>query len=215
MTAAFDNGLVKVRTDEGEIGAKTALRSRLFWHVALAYVLLAMIGAAVITHVMPYLSTIGSTRATATKVAMAIPLISIAGRLSFGWLGDKLDRTKIAVACYALVALGLVSFEYVSIPGSWPLLFFLILFSIGLGGVSALRPALVRQIFGRSSFGTILGLIAAMIAIGSTSGAAWPGWVFDNWGSYKGTWLALSVVAVVALLSMVTIPTARRRSSTP
>ena len=93
-----DEGLTSAQAAEEDFGAKQALKSSTFWHIALALMCLAIIVSAVITHVMPYLSSIGIARATSSLMAGAIPLFSISGRLGFGWLGDKLDKRQIGRA---------------------------------------------------------------------------------------------------------------------
>ena len=65
-----------------------------------------------------------------------------------------------------------------------------------------MRPALVQEYFGRTSFGTIFGIIIGIGMAGSIGGPALAGWAYDNWGSYQGMWFLMSAVPVVALVSM-------------
>ena len=61
-----------------------------------------MVVAAVVTHVMPYLGSIGIGRSPSSLVATAIPLTSVFGRLGFGWLGDKISKKMVAAASFIM-----------------------------------------------------------------------------------------------------------------
>ncbi|MFC1893060.1 MFS transporter [Chloroflexota bacterium] len=87
---------------EVDVQAKQAIKSRAFWHLSLALMFQGMAIQAVITHVMPYLSSIGIARSTSSIIASATPLASIGGRLGFGWLGDRLDKRWLTTAGLAL-----------------------------------------------------------------------------------------------------------------
>jgi MFS family permease len=200
-----DEGLTSAQTAEEDFGAKQAVKSSTFWHIALALMCQAIMLSAVITHVMPYLSSIGIARATSSLVASAIPLFSVSGRLGFGWLGDKLDKRRVMAGGFAAMSLGLLCFGYASTVGAWLLLPFLILFGIGAGGNIVMRATLLREYFGRSKFGTIFGFAMGVMMLGGIIGAPLAGWVFDNWGSYQGIWLVLAGMAIIGLVLITTI----------
>ena len=112
---------------------------------------------AVVTHVMPYLSSMGVAGTTAGVVAAAIPLLSIIGRFGFGWLGDILDKRYVMAMTFCFMGLGMLAFSYVEVIG---IIFpFVLFFSPGLGGSMVLRGAILREYFGRNSFGKMLGII--------------------------------------------------------
>ncbi len=188
------------QTAELHIRATQALKTATFWRIATTYMIHSLLVGTVITHVMPYLSSIGMTRSRASLVAMAIPMMSVAGRLGFGWLGDKFDRRRIVAAAFVMVTAGLLCFGYASAVGFWMLIPFLFLFSVGYGGSTGVRPSIVSEYFGRSNFGTTFGFIVGINAVGMIAGPPLAGWVYDTWGSYHGVWLAYAGVAVVASL---------------
>ena len=108
-----------------------------------------------------------------------------------------------------MMSLGMFCFGYASNAGIWLLAPFLLLFGIGYGGTNVLRAALAREYFGRTNFGTIFGLIVGISMLGSIVGPPLAGWVYDNWGSYQDIWFVFAGLAVVALISISTIPAAR------
>jgi len=188
------------------VKVKQALKSSTFWRLALVFMYKIMVVSATITHVMPYLSSIGVARSMSSLVATSIPLMSIGGRLGLGRLADKLDKRLIAAGGFTMVGFGLLCFGYVSTGTIWWLVPFLVLFGIGYGGGITLRVSLVREYFGRTSFGTIFGLIMGVGALGGIIGPTVAGWVYDNWGSYQAIWLVFAGLAVAAVISVLTIP---------
>jgi len=195
-------------SSEESIGVRQALKSSVFWHIALAFVCFHLIVGAVIIHVMPYLGSIGIARSTASMIAMAIPLGSVVGRLGMGWIADRVDRRKVSAVGFAMMCLGLVCFEYAATVGTWLLVPFLMFFCIGYGGNNTMRPALLRGRFGRGNFGTIFGFLMGISVMGSILGPPMAGWVFDNWGSYQNIWLVVAGFATVAMAFIWTMPKA-------
>jgi MFS family permease len=196
------------RVVDVDVSARQALRSRAFWHIALGLMPNFIAVVTVVTHVMPYLSSLGMVRATSGLVATAIPLFSVVGRLGFGWLGDKLPKKWLATGALSMVALGLLCFEFTSVTGIWLLLFFLVLFAIGYGGSLTMGGALPREYFGRGNFGTIIGLIWGLGIFGTLAGPPLAGWAFDTWGSYQGVWLAAAGLSVAGAVIMSLLPPA-------
>lgn len=194
------------QTIENNIGVKDALKSRTFWHIGPAMMLLFIPISAVTVHVMPYLSSVGVARSTSSMVAMAIPLVSIIGRLSAGWLGDKFKRTYVAAGYFMLVIVGLLFFSYASAERMWAIIPFIILFGIGWGSNFPMRAALVRGYFGRNNLGTIFGFMMGLGAMGGVIGPMLTGWIFDNYGSYYFAWLLFAGLLCVATIIMVTTP---------
>ncbi len=206
----YDTGPALPQVAEVEVKTTQALKSGTFWRLVLSFTYHMMVTSATITHVMPYLGSIGVGRSISSLVATAIPLTSIGGRLGLGWLGDKVDRRLVAAVAFAMMGLGLLCFGYVSITDMWLLVPFLLLFGIGYGGGNTLRPSLGREYFGRTNFGAIFGLVMGIGGLGSIIGPTAAGWVYDNFSSYQGIWLVFTGLAIVAVISVLTIPPVSR-----
>jgi len=192
-----------------ELKVKQALKNGAFWRIVLARMYHMTTMMAIITHVMPYLSSISISRATSSLVATAIPLMSIIGRLSFGWFGDKFSKRAVAAMSFVMMSCGVFCFAYVSDMRLWLLVPFLILLGIGYGGTNAILPALGREYFGRTNFGSIYGLMEGIGTIGAIIGPTLAGWAYDSLGSYHIVWFLLSGLAVVAMGSVLTITPTR------
>ncbi|MBW1698577.1 MAG: MFS transporter [Deltaproteobacteria bacterium] len=188
-----------------EIQFKSVLRTRSYAFVNLAEAIRMMTLSAVVTHIMPYLSSTGMSRTSAGLVAAGIPLISILGRFGLGWLGDFFEKKYVMAAAHGLMALGMLSLSYVEVGGF--IYAFLFLFSVGFGGLAVLRGALIRDYYGRVAFGKLIGIVMGSAACGGIIGPTVAGWVFDTMGSYVFIWQVLCGFSVVAVLFILTIQT--------
>jgi MFS family permease len=190
--------------DKGvEIGLRQALGMRSFLYLTIVELVRMMALMAVFTHVMPYLASVGMPRPTAGLVAGAIPLIGIIGRFGLGWLGDVLDKRHVLAVAIGLISLGLLAFSYVQ--AGWAIVPFLLLLPLGHGGSMVVRGSIVREYFGRDSFGKMIGVIMGSAAFGGIIGPTLAGWAFDTVGSYHPVWLGLCGLTGLATLLVLRI----------
>jgi len=176
--------------DKGvEIGLRQALKMRSFISLNITEFIRLMALMAVFTHVMPYLASVGMPRPTAGLVAGALPLISIIVRFVLGGLGDVFDKRYVLAITTVFISLGLLAFSYVQV--GWTIVPFLLLFPLGYGGNMVIRGSIVREYFGRDSFGKMIGVVFGFASVGGIIGPTAAGWVFDTLGSYRPIWLGL------------------------
>ncbi|MFC1937064.1 MFS transporter [Chloroflexota bacterium] len=191
---------------EANVPAKEALRQRAFWHLAISTVCLSFVMSAIVTHIMPYLSSLGIARSISSLVALFLPLASIGGRLSGGWLSDRFGSRKVFAASFLSMSAGLIFFAYVNTGMIWLLVPFIITLSFGWGCLVTIRMSLLREYFGRGSFGTILGFVSGMMMLGNITGAPIAGWIFDTFGSYQAAWLGSCASTLAGAVLGLTIP---------
>jgi len=193
---------------EADASVRQALGSRLFWHLVVAYFCFALVIVSVITHIMPFLMSAGMTRFHAGWVAMALPLVSIIGRLGLGWLADRWQSRRVIMLSFLLVTAGMVCFGLTQDRLGW-LIPFMLFFTIGYGGAIALRPSLVREHFGRARFGTIFGFLMASSMFGGVIGPPLAGWVYDLSGRYQSIWFVYAGLVLIACFAILTSPKLR------
>ena len=201
---------IKRATGDTGISVKQVLSSRTFWFIALAMSAQHLIVGGVSTHVMPYLTSIGISREVAGFVASGIPISSVLGRFSFGWLGDRISNKKLTVIGFIVLAIGIFSFANAN-GGMLIIGIFLLFFGIGFGGTNTMRAVMPRTYFGVKGYGTILGLIMGVGTIGSTIGAPLAGYIYDTMGTYQPAWFIYTGVAICCLISVSLIPSARKQ----
>lgn len=211
-TVKADSSTVVSQIPEVETRTKQALKSRVFWCLLVASLLYTIFLNTVVTHIMPYLSSVGIARSQSGLVAAILPVASIVGRIGFGWLGDKVSRKSVTVFTFCMASAGLVCFGFVSVTNMWLIVLFLFLFGVGYGGINTMRPSLLRECFGRKSFGTLFGLMLSISYLASTGGPPIAGWVYDNWHSYQVIWLIAAIFAAVGSIFIIIIPGAKTRA---
>jgi len=210
-TVMVEASSVTSRAKEVSIGVRQAMKTRTFWYIVLGLMPQFIVVAAVITHVMPYLSSIGVVRSMSGLVATAIPLLSIGGRFGFGWLSDRYEKRRLSAVALILLTLGLVCFEYTSTGWTGLLVPFLIFFGFGYGGNVTMLAVLLREYFGRGKLGTIIGFAWGILMLGNMAGPPIAGAVFDKWGSYQGLWLASAGLTLVGAVIMALTPPVSER----
>jgi MFS family permease len=195
-----------IQDNEAQVSVRQALQNRAFWLIALGILPQFISVVTVVTHIMPYLSSIGMARSLSSLAAMAIPLFSMGGRLGFGWLGDRTNKKRLIMMALTMMASGLICLELVALVGLEWLAPFFILFCIGYGGILTVTAALARDYFGRGRFGTLIGLIWGLGNFGALVGPPIAGWVFDNWGSYQWVWLGFAALNIMGVIIIAFLP---------
>jgi len=200
--AALEEQKGTTHYQDKEVDLKTALRTRVFWHLSVAESIRIMTLTALITHIIPYLSSLGISRSRATLVATSIPLLSIIGRLGFGWLGDEFNKYKVMTMLYILGGVSMLTFAYVNT--TWLLVPFMILFPLSWGA-PPLRGAILRENFGRLALGSILGILGAVGTVARILGPVLAGWTYDTFGRYHFVWFFFTGTFAIAVILMLTI----------
>lgn len=189
--------------EQANIAVKTgvnlseAVKSSMFVRLALVEAARMMVVASVAMHIMPFLESIGYDRPKAGLIAAAVPLLSIIGRLGFGWLGDVIDKRKTMALSLLMMTFGTAALAYLHLWLLTP--FFLLLYSPGFGGNTTMRAAVIREYFGTAAFGRLIGIVMGLSSIGGLLGPVLSGWVFDSYGSYQPIWLAYTLLLAACI----------------
>ena len=200
------------RNQKNNISTRAVLTSRVFWVISTAFLCHIMALSAVLTHIMPYLGSIGIERSAASLIASLLPLLTIFGRIGFGWFGDRVDKRGVAALSFALTAVGVLLLAFAAADRTWVLVLFIIVFGIGWGGAVPMVSGLLRAYFGQARLGTIVGFAGSIMMLGAIIGAPLAGWVYDTWGYYQPAWYLLA--GVVGLPSIM-FYSGLKRTSTP
>lgn len=198
--------------EENNTSGRQAVKSRAFWQISFASACHSFAIGAVVTHMMPFLSSVGIARSVSGIIALILPVASIGGRLSSGWLSDRLGSRQVFTASFILITTGLFLFSYVSGERMWLLVPFIIAFSLGWGSSVTTRLTLLRKYFGRGSFGTILGFTSGIMMLGNMAGSPLAGLIYDTWGSYRGAWLSFGILTVAGAVLVFTLPSADEKT---
>jgi predicted MFS family arabinose efflux permease len=161
----------------------TALRSRTFLCLIVASGLFSSAYFGAIVHLVPLLRANGLDLATAASVSGLAGLFGIIGRLSTGYLLDRLPTRPIGVVVFLspILTSGLL------LSGRGSLLLSAIavaLLGLAVGAEYDIVTFIAARRFGREVFGSIYSIFTAIIALCSALGPILAGAVFDRTGSY-------------------------------
>ena len=178
--------------------AREALRSGTFWKMAIAGGLTNLGVIAIVVHQIPFFtSSVGLSEGLAAASVTAMTLLSLLGRLGFGYLADTMDKRHVTAACYAITGLALLL--YASVYEAWQILYVLPVFALGFGGSIPVRPAFQAEYFGLKAFGAIQGLAFTIATLGGLLGPVFAGWMYDVTENYR---LAFTLLAGGSLLAV-------------
>lgn len=165
------------------LSPREGLTSPVYIRLALAAVALSLAATAVISNVVPILTSTGLTRESAATIASAVGISTVVGRLSGGYFLDRFNAGRVAAICAALpiascllllISPGdaIVSLVAVSILG----------FAFGAEYDSV--GYLASRLFGMRSFGVLFGTIIGLLAFVAGIGPMLANHVYDVTGSY-------------------------------
>ena len=195
-------------TAAAEINFSDVLRSRSFWMIGLAVSLIGFVDQSMGQHLMLYLiQDVNYSEADAALVLSAVFGVSIAGKLGFGWLYDKLS-VKGVMLCYFLMAVAVLLMFPISILSA--LVAFTITRGLAHGGSIVDIPVLSKHCFGPKVLGKTIGILTACVTIGFAIGPPLVGYMYDTQGSYRNAFIMLAVASIAAGLSLLGVKTTYR-----
>jgi MFS family permease len=184
MPIKFDDGsiLPPVEKAPPKMRLLELFKEHNFRMIVLTFSLLFCSMSATLTHMIPRLTDFGYTLVEASLVMSLCAGFGVAGKLSFGWLSDRLSVRKVM----AIVIFMQFTGQYLMFS-SLDYLTFAIgasMFGYGVGGVVPMHGAVVGKTFGRDRFGAVLGLMRPAMFPIQILGVPFAGWIFDVTGSY-------------------------------
>jgi sugar phosphate permease len=183
-----------------EFSARQALRTRAFWYLAAGHGLALVVVTAVNVHAITHMKEgLGYSVSEAGFIIMIMTLGQLLGVMLGAWLGDKFQKRKIAAACMLAHALGLLLLTFAT-SVIW-LLAFAAFHGIAWGLRGPLMQAIRADYFGRNAIGMIMGLSAAIIAIGQIAGPMVAGILADLTGDYRWGFSLLAFFAATGSIA--------------
>ena len=111
----------------------------------------------------------------AAIAAGSIAVGDLLGRTGIAVIGDKYDRINLLTITFFLQALGILALPLINFSlnnfelGYIPLPIFVIGYGVGFGASIPLRLTLLADYFGRTSYGSIVGLTASIASKAATA----------------------------------------------
>ena len=191
-----------------EIDFSDVLKSRSFWMIGLAVSLIGFTDQSLGQHLMLYLiQEVHYSPMDAAWIKSAVFGVSIAGKLGFGWLYDKLSVQGVML-CYFLMAVSVLLMFPLFISSA--LVAFIITRGLSHGGSIVDIPVLSKHCFGPKVLGKTIGILTACVTIGFAIGPPLVGYMSDTQGSYRNAFIMLAVASIAAGLSLLGVKTTYR-----
>ena len=163
---------------------RQALRTPLFWVIALALMMFffAMFGWT--AHAVPYYESVGFSKWWAAQLLAIAAGSGIITRLVFGYVADRIPR--IEVAAMVLCGCLMLSMVVLFVTGGSVLgvVFFLAFWFVGSSGGPMIEPLLTSRTFGMAYFASILGAVGLVSQSGQIVSPMIAGAIFDATGEY-------------------------------
>ena len=181
--------------DAADFTTREALRTKAFWHLAVALGLRMSAKTALHVHLVPLLVWKGIDETSALWLVGLFSLGQVVFRVSAAWIGDRWSLT--GVAAFASVAGACAAASLLLGPqGNVATgVVFVLLFALAESG-NLSSWALIGDYFGRANFATLRGILSMASSPFSMPAPTLMGLVFDRTLAY--TW-ALTPLAVIYL----------------
>jgi MFS family permease len=180
-----------------------ALRTPVFWSLALANFACCAAHSGPIFHMVSYATVCGVAPLTAATVLGAAGLAALSGRITCGLLADRTGAKRTLVACLSLQAAAIAL--YLLARDLNTLYAVSMLFGFAYGGAMPLYAILVREYFPAKIMGSVFGVVALISTLGMALGPPIGGWLFDHYGGYGWLYIASSVMGVGGALIALTV----------
>ena len=163
---------------------RQALRTPLFWVIALALMVFFFGMFGWTAHAVPYYESVGYSKWWAAQLLAIAAGSGIITRLVFGYVADRIPR--IEVAAMALCGCLTLSMLVLLVTGGSVIgvVIFLGFWFVGSSGGPMIEPLLTSRTFGMAYFASILGALGLVSQSGQIVSPMIAGAIFDATGEY-------------------------------
>jgi MFS family permease len=184
----------------GDWTVKQALTNSSFWLLFTARVLASLGNQVIVTHQVAHAVDVGYPKIFAASVFGVMGVVSIAGRIGFGYLSDVMRREVVYTWVQLVSAVGTVALMATT-DDSMPFLLYIyaVFYGLGQGSRALVLSAISIDVFQGKNFGAIFGYFTLSVGIGGAIGAWLGGYIFDVTRSYM---VAFSISLACLIISI-------------
>jgi MFS family permease len=199
-----------LRAAPGPVGAGVTLRQSLAdprqWGLNLSWLLLGGLAIMISVHAVPFARDRGVSLADASLALTAYGIGSVAGRLTAGFISDRVGTRLTINVAYVLEIVALLALLW--FPSRAALLASLVLFGAGFAASDTMVAKVIPEVFGVRAIGAIMGILTLGWRLGAAIGPAAAGFLYDLTGSYTVPFGAAPVAVALSWL-LFTLSTSR------
>jgi MFS family permease len=202
-----------MKASEPQMSVKTALLSAPFLILALTNFFCCATHSGPIFHTVSYAITCGIPLVAATSIYAVEGIAGMAGRVGFGFAGDKYGaKFMLAAGLLAQAAFALCYAFVHELPGFYTVA---ALFGFTYAGVMPLYAVLARENFPVSMMGTIIGGTSMAGGLGMATGPLAGGLIYDHFASYAWLYIGAAGMGLGAFLAAISFRTHRQTAMMP
>ena len=184
----------------GDWTVRQALTNSSFWLLFTARVLASLGNQIIVTHQVAHAVDVGYPKLFAASVFGVMGVVSIAGRIGFGYLSDVMRREVVYTWVQLVSAVGTIALMATT-DTSLPLLLYVyaVFYGLGQGSRALVLSAISIDVFHGRNFGAIFGYFTLSVGIGGAIGAWLGGYLFDLTHNY---FVAFSISLACLIISI-------------
>ena len=191
-----------------DVPVRAALGDPTFRWLVVGFCLSTGVAFGVHVHLVPILLDRGYDATVAATFAGLVGAMQVLGRLLMAPLTARLSLRTITAGVLAILPLAIV--VLILVPGTLGVIAFVALFGAAKGCLTLVRPAFVADLYGRTHYASIAGVLAFAVNLAQAAAPVGAGAAYDLFGGYIPIlWFS---VAVSVLGSLSVLP-ARRDDS--
>lgn len=177
---------------------REAASTQQYWLMIAVFMLVGTGLQSVQAHLVPLLTSRGNSAQLAAAVQASLSLAVIAGRVSSGWLLDRLFAPRVAQVFLIAPIIG-ISALTLGVSGS-PAFAAAMCIGLAVGGESDVIAYLVRRYFGLKQYSRIYGSFFSAYGTASAMGPSATAWLRDHVRGGYGVILWLHVALLIAAI---------------
>jgi MFS family permease len=184
-----------------DVPLDAALRDPTFRWIVLAFCLSTAAAFGVHIHLVPILRDRGYAITVAAALSGVVGAMQVAGRIAMTPLTSRLSLRTLSATVLAVQPLALL--VLLLVPGTIGVVMFVVLFGAAKGCMTLVRPAFVAELYGRTHYASIAGVLAFAATLAQAIAPVGAGMAFDALGRYEPIlWglVGVSTLAAAALL---------------
>ncbi len=179
-----------------------AIKTPAFWYLVIGAFFCAFTAMGIQPHTISYLTDIGYDYQFASTIVSALMLSMIIGKLSLGFIFDKVGalRGSLAGSLAALIAVISILLAKSSVAAIW-------LYALAIGIACSTGTVAINYLtaayFGDKDFSRILPLVTMSASLGISIAIPLSGAIYDWVGSYEPAWYMYLGTALLEILFLV------------
>ncbi len=188
---------------DGDWTVKQALSNSSFWLLFSARVLASLGNQIIVTHQVAHAVDVGYPKIFAASIFGIMGVVSIAGRLGFGYLADIMRREVVYTWVQIVSAVGTMALMATT-DNTMPVFLYIyaVFYGLGQGSRALVLSAISIDVFKGKNFGAIFGYFTLSVGVGGSVGAWLGGYIFDVTHSYMVAF-SISLAGLIGSIFMV------------